>query len=176
MRRPYVAAALAALMLTVFGVAGVALSACGSSTTSTAAGQTGAVKSGSASNIGARLTQILDTLVGKGTITSAQEKLVVAALTKSMGGGRPSGTLQSPGAQPAGTQPSPGAQPPSGAQPSSGAKGAGPSSMFSTALSALVSKGTITSAQKAAIAKALSSGMQSGPSGQQAPGSSSQSL
>ena len=131
---------------------GLTLAGCGSSDAS--ATPTGRASGGPGQSGGDPSSMIagrLASLVAKGTITSAQEKAVVSAIASSMTGDRPSG----------GASPSPGAQP----QTQSG--------MFESALATLVSRGTITSVQKSAVATALSKGMQAGggqpPSGGQPP-------
>ena len=110
----------------------------------------------------ALFTQALAPLVKAGTITSDQESAVITALSSS--GPGQGGQMPSAGATPpSGQMPSSGATPPSGAQSSM----PDPSRMFGAALDALVSDGTITSAQETAITKALSSAMQQGgPGGQ----------
>ena len=170
MRRPIVAVAAAALILAVATSAGLGLAACGNSsgTAATQAAATGAPGRGQPPDMSAMFTQALDPLVEDGTITSDQETAVVEALASSMPG---------PGARGA-QMPSSGATPPSGQMPSPGAVPQGgvpqqgsipdPSEMFSSALDSLVSDGTITAAQEAAIAEALGAAMQQGgPGGQQ---------
>jgi hypothetical protein len=158
MRRPIVAVTVAALILAAVTVAGFGIAACGSSSdsaTTTQAAATGASGGGQAPDMSAMFTQALDPLVKDGTITSDQEGAVIDALASSTPGG---------GAGQGGQMPSAGATPPSGAQGSM----PDPSQMFSAALDSLVSDGTITSAQEAAITEALSSAMQQGgPGGQQ---------
>ena len=158
MRRS-IRAALAASLLLAVGVSGFALAACGGSSTSDAQAQ--AVPAGAPSGMpqasgqmGDPSTMIagqLDALVKDGTITSDQQTAVAAAIKASMAGGS-SGASQ-------GAPPSPGASPQAGAQPPD--RGA----MFSTALAALVEKGTITAVQQAAIEAALTQGMPGAPGG-----------
>ncbi len=169
MRRPIVAVAVAALILAAATSAGLGLAACGdSSGTAAQAAATGAPGGGQPPDMSVMFTQALDPLVEDGTMTSDQETAVVEALASSMPG---------PGGQGA-QMPSSGATPPSGQMPSPGAAPQGgvpqqgsmpdPSQMFSSALDSLVSDGTITAAQEAAIAEALGAAMQQGgPGGQQ---------
>jgi hypothetical protein len=105
----------------------------------------------------AMISQQLDALVKAGTITTDQQTAVAAAITASMGGGS--------GGTPPGDAPSPGAQPSAGAQPPSGAQPADRGAMLTTALDALVKKGTITAAQETAIAAALTQSMPGAPGG-----------
>ena len=166
MRRPIVAVAAAALILATVTVTGFGIAACGSSSgsaTTTQAAASGAPGGGQAPDMTALFTQALDPLVEAGTITGDQESAVIAALSSS--GPGQGGQMPGAGATP------PSGQPPSGdATPPSGAQGSmsDPSQMFGAALDALVSDGAITSAQEAAIIKALSSAMpRGGPGGPQ---------
>jgi polyhydroxyalkanoate synthesis regulator phasin len=106
----------------------------------------------------ALLTKQLDVLVEKGTITSDQEKAVVAAFKSSMASGGQGGQPPSQGGQ----APSPGSQQ---QQPQSGGKPGG--GMFTSVLASLVKNGTITSAQSKAISQTLMSGQRgfAAPSG-----------
>ena len=158
MRRSIRAAILAASLLLVVAAAS-SVAACGGS--SAAAAQTQAAPSGMPQPGGqvgdpsTMLTRQLDGLVESGTITSAQQTAVVAALKAAMpgdSGGAGQGAPPSPGAQP-----SPGTQPPD--------RGA----MLSTALAPLVEKGTITAAQQEAIQEALMQSMPGAPGGATAP-------
>jgi hypothetical protein len=106
----------------------------------------------------AMVRTLLDTLVTKDVITSSQADAVAAALGKAMEQLRPPATAASPGAQPT-----------PGAQPSAGTRPLDPSTMFSSALDALVEFGAITSAQKTAIVDALSATMGAAPPGAQQP-------
>lgn len=148
LRKSITVKAVVALLALGVAATGLTLAGCGSSkAAATPAGQvSGKPGQGDPTSMVARQ---LAALVTKGTITSAQEKAVASAVASSMTSNRPSG----------GASPAPGVQP----QKQGG--------MFSSALAALVSRGTITSAQKAAIATALSRGMQGGggqpPSGGQ---------
>jgi hypothetical protein len=132
----------------------------------------------------ALFTQALDPLVEEGTITSAQETAVVAALTSS----RPDGGPGQGGEGQPEEMPSLGAPPPGGQVPSSDATPPGgqlgaapqgsapdPSRMFSSALDALVSDGTITRAQETAITEALNSAMLQGGPGRQGGATQTQS-
>jgi hypothetical protein len=159
MRRPYVAVAIAALILAATVAAGAAITACGSSGFTAKAAATAPPGGGQRPDMSGMFTQALDSLVDKGTITSDQEAAVVKAITAAM----PSGGAPGQGGTPpsAGAQPSPGATPNSGSAPSGSRPGLG--AMFTTALDALVSKGTITATQEKAIAAALSAGMRGGP-------------
>ncbi len=166
MRRPIVAVAVAALILAAVAVAGFGIAACGSSSGSATTAQTaasGPPGGGQAPDMSALFTQALDPLVKAGTITSDQESAVITALSSS-GPGQGGQAPSAGGTPPGGQMPDSGATPPSGAQGSMPE----PSQTFSTALDALVSDGTITSAQATAITKALSSAMpQGGLGGQQ---------
>jgi hypothetical protein len=158
MRRPYVAVALAALILAATVVAGAVITACGSSGSTAKATATAPPGGGQRPDMSGMFTQALDPLVRKGTITSDQETGVVKAITAAM----PSGGAPGQGGTPpgAGGQPSPGATPGGGAAPSGSRPG--PGAMFTTALDPLVSKGTITATQAKAIVTALSAGMRGG--------------
>jgi hypothetical protein len=175
MRRPIVAVALAALILATVTVAGLGIAACGDSSGSatTQAAATGPAGGGQPPDMSAMFAQALDPLVEDGTITSDLETAVVTALTSSMASGGPGQGDQSQNGQ----MPSPGATPPNGQAPSAGATPPGgrqgaappgsapdPGRMFSSVLDALVSDGTITSAQETAISEALSSAMLQGGS------------
>jgi hypothetical protein len=178
MRSPYVAVGIAGLILAAFTGTGIAISGCGSSSGSASAGVS--AQNQPVGDMSSQITKLLDPLVENGTITSSQESAVLEALASAMGNG-PGGATPSPGATPpAGAQPTPGATPPSGAQAPSGGQapqgGRGPTAMFSKALASLVSDGTISATQKTAIVKALSAGLQGGPSGGQQPTASSQSI
>ena len=155
MHRSTCAAVLAASLLLTIGVSGFALTACGGSSVADAQAQavgTGTTQAnGSMGDPSDAIAQRLAALVEDGTITSAQQAAVVAAVKASMPGGS--------GGAPQGAPPSPGAQPPQGAQPPD--QGA----MFSTALHALVEKGTITAAQQTAIEAALTQGAPNAPGG-----------
>ena len=148
LRKSITVKAVVALLALGVAATGLTLAGCGSSkAAATPTGQaSGKPGQGDPTSM---VTRQLATLVAKGTITSAQEKAVASAVASSMTSNRPSG----------GASPAPGVQPQKQGR------------MFSSALAALVSRGTITSAQKAAIATALSSGMQGGsgqpPSGGQ---------
>jgi hypothetical protein len=159
MRAPIRVAVLAALLLVTVGAIGFVLAACGGSSAADAQAQVGPSgmpqPKGPMGDPSAMIAQQLDALVEDGTISSAQQTAVVAAIKASMPGGS--------GGAPKGAEPSPGAQPPSGARPSD--RGA----MFSTTLAALVEKGTITAAQQTAIEAALTQGMPGAPSGAQPP-------
>jgi hypothetical protein len=169
MRRPFVAVAVAAVILAVVTVAGFGIAACGSSSgtaTTTQAAAAGAPGGGQAPDMSALFTKALDPLVEDGTIASDQESAVIDALASATpgGGAGQGGQMPSPGATPpSGQMPSGGATPPSGAQGSM----PDPSRMFGAALESLVSDGTITSAQETAITEALSSAMQQGGTGGQ---------
>ena len=158
MRRPYVAVAIAALILAATAAAGAAITACGSSDSTAKAAATAPPGGGQRSDMSSMLTQALDPLVKKGTITSDQETAVVEAISVSM----PSGGAQGQGGTPpsAGVQPSPGPTPNGGAPPSGSRPD--PSAMFTSALDSLVAKGAITARQEKAIVAALSAGMQGG--------------
>ena len=175
MRRPIVAVVVAVVILAAATTGGLLLAACGSSSGSASTTQAAATNApgGQAPDMSSMFSTALDPLVKAGTITSDQESTVIDALTSSMpsGGQGGQGGQPSPGATPpSGQAPSSGATPPSGAQGS--APGGG--QMFSSTLNSLVSDGTITSAQKTAIAKALSSAMQNaGPGSQQQTSASS---
>jgi len=155
MHRSTRAVVLAASLLLTIGASGFALTACGGSSVADAQAQavaTGVTQaSGSMGDPSDAIAQRLAALVEDGTITSAQQAAVVAAVKASMPGGS--------GGAPQGAPPSPGAQPPQGAQPPD--QGA----MFSTALDALVEKGTITAAQQTAIEAALTQGVPNAPGG-----------
>ena len=153
MRRPYVAVAIAALILAATVAAGAAITACGSSGPATKAAATAPPGGGQRPDMSSMFTQALDPLVKKSTISADQETAVVKAISASM----PSGGAPGQGGAPpsAGAQPSPGAAP-SGSRP-------GPSAMFTAALDALVGKGTITATQEKAIVAALAAGMRGGP-------------
>ncbi len=148
LRKSITVKAVIALLALGVVATGLTLAGCGSSkAAATLTGQaSGKPSQGDPASMIARQ---LASLVTGGTITGAQEKAVVSAIASSMTGNQPSG----------GASPSPGAQP----QRQGG--------MFEPALATLVSKGTITSAQKSAVAAALSKGMQGGggqpPSGGQ---------
>jgi len=146
-----VTAIVAVALLVTTGI--LALAGCGG--TSSKAGQSGRPGFGGqpGGDMTALLTKQLDVLVANGTITSDQEKAVVAAFKSSMANGGPGGQPPSQGGQP----PSPGSrqqQPQSGGGPGGG--------MFTSVLASLVKNGTITSAQSKAISQALMSG-QRGP-------------
>jgi hypothetical protein len=94
--------------------------------------------------LGTMLARQLDPLVQQGTITSDQEKAVLAAFQKVIAGRMQGGQAPYQGGQ----SPAPGVQQ---QQPRGGA-------MFASALAALVKSGTITSAQSEAISQALMSG------------------
>ncbi len=164
MRRPVIAVAVAVLILAAATAAGLGISACGgtTATATTQATATGASGGGQAPDMSAAFTTALDPLIKAGTITSDQEGSVIDALTSSMPGGASGQAPSSGSTPPGGSMPSP------GATPQGGSEGAmpDPSRLFSSALDKLVSDGTITSAQRTAIGKALSSAMQGGP-GQQ---------
>ena len=101
--------------------------------------------------LGTVLAKQLDPLVQKGTITSDQEKAVVAAFQNVIAGRMQGGQAPYQGGQPptqGGQSPAPGVQQ---QQPRGGA-------MFASVLAALVKSGTITSAQSEAISQALMSG------------------
>ena len=151
------AALLAASLLLASGASGLLLAACGGSSVADAQAQAGPSgmpqSNGQMGDPGTRIAQQLNTLVEDGTITSDQQTAVVGAIKAFMPGGS--------GGAPEGAPPSPGAQPSSGAQPPD------PSAMFSTALDALVEKGTITASQQTAIAAALTQGMPGAPPGAQ---------
>ena len=101
--------------------------------------------------LGTMLARQLDPLVQKGTITSDQEKAVVAAFQKVIAGRMQSGQAPYQGGQApyqGGQSPAPGVQQ---QRPQRGA-------MFASVLAALVKNGTITSAQSEAISQALMSG------------------
>ena len=155
MHRSTRAAVLAAALLLASGASGLVLAACGGSSVTDAQAQAASSgmtrPGGQTGDPGAMIGQQMDALVEDGTITSAQQAAVVAAVKASMPGGS--------GGAPQGAPPSPGAQPPQGAQPPD--QGA----MFSTALDALVEKGTITAAQQTAIEAALTQGVPNAPGG-----------
>jgi hypothetical protein len=155
MRRSTRAAVLAASLLLAVGMSGFALAACGGSATSDARAQAAPSgmpqANGQMGDPSTMIARQLDSLVEDGTITSDQQTAVVAAIKASMPGGS-GGAAQ-------GAQPSPGAQPSAGAQPPD--RGA----MFSTALDALVEKGTITAAQQTVIEAALTQSMPGPPGG-----------
>ena len=153
MHRSTRAAVLAAALLLASGASGLVLAACGGSSVTDAQAQAASSgmtrPGGQTGDPGAMIGQQMDALVEDGTLTSDQQTAVVAAIQASMPGGA--------GGAPQGAQPSPGAQPPAGAQPPD--RGA----MFSTALDALVEKGTITASQETAIEAALTQGMPGAP-------------
>ncbi|MCX6374243.1 MAG: hypothetical protein NTX16_14455 [Actinobacteria bacterium] len=157
MRAPIRVAVLAAALVVTVGASGFVLAACGGSSAADSQAQLGPSgmpqPDSPMGDPGAMITQQLDALVEDGTISSAQQTAVVAAIKTSLPGGS--------GGAPQGAEPSPGAQPPSGARPPD--RGA----MFATALAALVERGTITAAQQAAIEAALAQGMPGAPSGAQ---------
>lgn len=152
MRRPLGTALVAASLALATAAACIGVGACGGSSNAGEQAQAGpsgmSQPNGQTADPSALFRKQLDTLVTRGTITSAQEDAVVAALKESLAQSRPPGAGASPG-----TQPTPGGQPSAGMRPPD------PSTMFSAALDALVKAGTITSAQKTAIADALSSVM-----------------
>jgi hypothetical protein len=156
-----VAVIIAVLIIAATAAVGATLAACGSSDTSAKAAATAPPGGGQRPDMTSMVTQALDPLVEKGTITSDQETAVVAAISASL----PSGGAPGQGGTPpgAGAQPSPGATPNGGAPPS-GSR-ADPSALFTSTLDALVQKGTITATQEKAIVAALSAGMQGGPQG-----------
>ena len=159
MRAPIRVAVLVASLVVTVGASGFVLAACGGSSAADAQAQVGPSgmpqPNGPMGDPSAMIAQLLDALVEDGTISSEQQTAVVDAIRTSMPGGS--------GGAPQGAQPSPGAQPPSGARPLD--RGA----MFSTALAALVEKGTITAAQQTAIEAALTQDMPGAPSGAQPP-------
>ncbi len=155
------AAVLAAALLLASGASGLVLAACGGSSVADAQAQAGPSgmpqPNGQMGDPSTRIAQQLDALVEDGRITSGQQTAVVGAIKAFMPGGS--------GGAPQGAPPSPGAQPSSGAQPSTGAQPPDRSAVFSTALDALVEKGTITAAQQTAIEAALTQGMPGAPGG-----------
>jgi hypothetical protein len=169
MRRPIIAVAAATLILAAATVAGIGLAACGDSSGTAGTTQaTGMDAGGQPPDMSAVFSEALDPLVEDGTITGDQESAVIEVLASSAPGGQ--------GGPPAGGQPSPGATPPGGEMPTDGATPPGgeqqgstpdPSQVFGAALDGLVSDGTITNSQEAAITEALSSALQRGAPGQQ---------
>ena len=161
MHRSTRAVVLAASLLLTIGVSGFALTACGGSSVADAQAQavgTGTTQAnGSMGDPSDAIAQRLAALVEDGTITSAQQAAVVAAVKASMPGGS--------GGAPQGAPPSPGAQPPQGTQPPQVAQPPDQGAMFSTALDALVEEGTITAAQQTAIEAALTQGAPNAPGG-----------
>jgi hypothetical protein len=155
MRTTLRAAGLAASLLLTVGLTGLALTACGGSSTADAQAQTAPSgmpqPNGRMGDPSAMLAKALDALVENGTITSEQQTKVVAAIRESMSRG--------PGGASQGGRPTPDAQPSSGTQPPDRGE------MFSSALDALVADGTITATQEAAIEAALTQSMPGGPGG-----------
>ena len=94
MRRPYVAVAIAALILAATVAAGAAITACGSSGPATKAAATAPPGGGQRPDMSSMFTQALDPLVKKCTITATQEKAIVAALAVGMRGGPQTGGTQ----------------------------------------------------------------------------------
>jgi polyhydroxyalkanoate synthesis regulator phasin len=130
---------MAMALLVTTGI--LALAGCGG--TSSKASQSGRPGfGGQPGDIATLLAKQLDPLVEKGTITSDQEKAVVAAFESTMAGGGQGGQAPSPGSLQQ--------QPQSGGKPGGG--------MFTSVLASLVKNGTITSAQSKAISQALMSG------------------
>jgi len=174
MRRSIRAAVLAASLLLVIGVSGLVLAACGGSATADAQAQAAPSgipqpdpsgmpqPGGRMGDPGKMLKSLLNTLVAKDVITGSQADAVAAALGAAMEQFRPPTADASPGAQ---STP--------GAQPSAGARAPDPSTMFSSALDALVKFGVITNAQKTAIVDALGAAVGGPPGGPQPAGDSS---
>ena len=149
MHRSIGAAVLAAALLLTIGASGLVLAACGGSATADAQVQTGPSGmpqvNGQMGDPSTMIAQQLDALVQDGTITSDQQTAVAAAIKASLPAGAGGATQ--------GARPSQGTQPPD--------RGA----MFTTALAALVQKGTITASQQKAVAAVLASSMPGAPPG-----------
>ncbi len=153
MRKKIIVLVAVAMIVAAVSAAGLALTACGSSSEAAATTPAGQPASGGQpADMSAAFTEALDTLVQDGTITSDQQSAIISALETSApsAGTRPDG-----GAPADGDAPADGSTPPSRPDPAE---------MFSSALDPLVDDGTISSAQETAIIEALSSAMPAAPS------------
>ena len=151
MRKKITAIVAVVLIVAAAGVAGLALTACGSSSEAAAVGGQPA-SGGQPADMSAAFTEALDALVQDGTITSDQQSAVIKGLEAS---------APNAGAPPAGSQSGEGGAPAEGGTPPARPD---PTEMFSSALDALVDDGTISSAQETAILTALSSALPAAPS------------
>jgi competence protein ComGC len=165
-RKLIAVAAVAAAAATIAGMT----AGCGDSATTTEAAQSAQPTAGV--SMANRFGTALQSLVDDGTITASQKTAVVEALSSAGPQGGPGGQGDAQGGTPPGGARS--ASPPSDAQqgqPPEGMQGGAPdmSGMFGSALDDLVSAGTITSAQKAAILETLTSAMTQGGAGDATP-------
>jgi len=151
MRRKIMVVVAVALIVAAASAAGLALTACGSSS-GVAAETQAAAPGGQPADMSATFTQALDPLVQDGTITSDQQSAVIKALEAS---------APSSGAPPAGPTPAEGSAPAAGSTPPPMPD---PAQMLSSTLDPLVDDGTISSAQETAIIEALSSVLPAAPS------------